>query len=69
MYTFQVSFNSGKNTPTPAVAFLGGQTLSKVAAQYVPTMRQKFLVEIVHKTENEDPEPIIFNDMVDDKTS
>lgn len=69
MYTFQVPLNSGKNTPTPAVVSLGGQALSKVAAQYVPTMRQTFLVAIVHKTENEDPEPILFNNMGEEKAS
>lgn len=67
--SFQVPLNSGKNTPTPAVASLGGQTLSKVAAQYVPTMWQTFLVAIVHKTENEDSEPIIFNNMGEEKES
>lgn len=67
--TFQVPLNSGNNTPTLAVASLKGQTLSKGAAQYVPTMRQTFLVAIVHKTENEDPEPIIFNNTGEEKAS
>lgn len=69
MYNFQVPLNPGKYTPTPAVASLGGQTLSKVAAQYMPTMRRTVLVAIVHKTENEDPEPIIFNNMGEEKAS